>query len=118
GVLESANCRTGDHPIELNNEPWLPRPITTSNSGREDSFRDSVRSRDGKCVVTGIANRRSANWSGFETAHVFPLGSESYWREHNFGLWITDPNAPMGGFDSKINSVQNGFLLRSDVHQQ
>ena len=114
--MESANCRTGDHPIELNNEDWLPRLITTSNTGREDAFRDGVRSRDGKCVISGLVNRALPNWTTFEAAHVFPLASESYWREHNFDRWITDPNAPTGSFDSKINSVQNGFLLKSDVH--
>lgn len=47
---------------------------------------------------------------GFEAAHVFPLAYRGYWDEHNFGRWITT------GTDDTINSVQNGILLRSDIH--
>lgn len=51
-------------------------------------------------------------WLRFQAAHIFPLAYESQWKDGNYDRWITiDP--PQGG---KINSVQNGILLRSDVH--
>ncbi len=51
-------------------------------------------------------------WGGFEAAHIFPLAYEAQWKLMNYGRWITiDP--PQGG---KINSVQNGLILRNDLH--
>ena len=39
-----------------------------------DSFREGVRTRDGKCVVTGIVNALSlSRWDAFEAAHI-PAG--------------------------------------------
>jgi hypothetical protein len=92
------------------------RLITHSDSGREDSFRDGIRARDGKCVLSGIVNQGSAFniWSGFKAAHIFPLRSESYWNEANFGRWITDMDNMTGV--SRINSCQNGFILESAIH--
>ncbi|KAA8903168.1 HNH endonuclease-domain-containing protein [Sphaerosporella brunnea] len=104
-------------PIEVNNEPWVHRLITHSVSGREDAFRHGIRARDGKCVISGVVNRGAyrGNWSGFEAAHIFPLESESYWIEKGYSRWITDMDNTNGV--SKIHSLQNGFLLRGDIHQ-
>lgn len=92
------------------------RLITHCDSGREDSFRDGIRTRDGKCVLSSVVNQGSSFgvWSGFEAAHIFPLQSESYWNEANFDGWITDMDNITGV--SRINSCQNGFLLSSAIH--
>jgi len=56
-------------------------------------------------------NARSS-WAGYQAAHIFPLAYEGHWIHYNYGQWITiQPNR--GG---PINSVQNGILLRSDLH--
>lgn len=91
----------------------MHRLITHSVSGREDAFRQGIRARDGKCVISGMVNRRAPfnMWSGFEAAHIFPLESESYWIEQNYGRWIQDVTPGI----TKINSRQNGFLLRGDI---
>jgi len=52
-------------------------------------------------------------WTGFKAAHIFPLAHESYWIDKGFSQWITKSPANEGS----INSVQNGLLLRSDIHQ-
>jgi hypothetical protein len=52
-------------------------------------------------------------WTGFEAAHIFPLGYEGYWIKHNYDRWITI-RPELGG---AINSVQNGMLLSSDIRQ-
>lgn len=49
------------------------------------------------------------SWAVLQAAHIFPLGQASYWNDNNLGRWITD-----GG---SINSLQNGILLRADIHQ-
>ncbi|KAG0634674.1 HNH endonuclease-domain-containing protein [Tuber brumale] len=96
--------------IEVIDEPWVYRIISHNVTGRD---------RDRKCVISGIVNFESSiqadNWAGFEAAHIFPLQRESYWIEHNYGLWITDTDDAPGS--SKINSSQNGILLRADIHQ-
>jgi hypothetical protein len=52
-------------------------------------------------------------WQGFEAAHIFPLAYEGHWNDNGYSRWITIP--PENG--GTINSVQNGLLLRSDIHQ-
>lgn len=84
-------------------------------SGREDAFKEGIRARDGKCVMSGILNRRAPyNWSLFEAAHIFPLEKEDDWIQSSYGRWITDMEDTVGV--SKINSIQNGFLLSRNVH--
>ena len=50
-------------------------------------------------------------WGSFEAAHIFPVGVENIWRDGGFSKYITDMGV------TKINSCQNGFLLRSHVHK-
>ncbi|KAL2177582.1 HNH endonuclease-domain-containing protein [Thermothelomyces heterothallicus CBS 202.75] len=101
--------------VEVNNEIVYTRAYSIATGTRVKSFTEQVQARDGRCVVTKVENRRAAYdmWVGFEAGHIFPLAYEQQWVENNYGRWITiDP--PQGG---KINSVQNGILLRSDLHQ-
>lgn len=97
-------------------EPWFTRLISHSVSGREDPFRNGVRARDWKCVISGVINREAAfgGWDGFETAHIFPLEKEKLWIEHNYGRWIK--NMPDAVGVSKIHSVQNGLLMTAHLH--
>ena len=61
------------------------------------------------------ADRADYNdWSGFEAAHIFPLAHEDVWKQCNFGRWISILLAKGG----PINSVQNGMLLTSTLHQR
>jgi hypothetical protein len=102
--------------IHVSNEIWLHRVISHSVSGRDDRFRDGVRARDGRCVISGTRNKSTAgNWSPFEASHVFPLELESLWIQFDYGRWVDDIDDGAG--ISKINSCQNGLLLRSDVHK-
>jgi hypothetical protein len=52
-------------------------------------------------------------WHGFEAAHIFPLAYEQHWNNQGYSRWLSIiPDT--GG---SINSVQNGLLLRGDIHQ-
>ncbi|KAK9481944.1 hypothetical protein V1527DRAFT_501655 [Lipomyces starkeyi] len=66
------------------------------------SFGSKVRERDRKRVITGTINIRahSGCWVGFEAAHIFPLSHEQLF-------------ADSAGYDSGINSCQNGLLMLS-----
>ena len=58
-------------------------------------------------------NRKYDNWVGFEAAHIVPLAFQGYWNTNNSSRWVTIPTT--GG--EPMNSVQNGLLLRSDLHR-
>ncbi|KAJ5921812.1 hypothetical protein N7516_009515 [Penicillium verrucosum] len=93
--------------FRLTEEYFVRRVHSRSRSSRENSFRDSVRARDGKCVLTGLVNNLASEgmWTEFEAAHIFPLERRELWRQCNFDRLIT------------INSVQNGMLVSSSVHR-
>jgi len=102
--------------ITVTDEQWEMRLLSHSVSGRDNNFRDGIRARDGKCVISGEVNDDADinDWTGFESAHVFPLKSESIWIANNYARWITDMDNTVG--DIKINSCQNGLLLRRDLY--
>ncbi|KAF8465989.1 hypothetical protein BDZ91DRAFT_849115 [Kalaharituber pfeilii] len=104
-----------DGDIQVSNELWVQRIQSFNVSAGEDVFPDGIRARDGKCVISGIVNRRAPySWSLFEAAYIFPLEKENLWIQWGFGRWITDMEGTVG--ISKINSLQNGMLLRRDIH--
>ncbi|KAL1983690.1 hypothetical protein VTN96DRAFT_10119 [Rasamsonia emersonii] len=102
--------------IRVSDEVWFSRLISHAVSGREDAFRDGVRARDGKCVISGEVNDGATwgVWAGFQAAHVFPLEHENLWIQYNYGRWITKMDDVVG--NSKINSVQNGLLMSENLH--
>ena len=100
-------------PIHINNETLLLRTISLQSGTRVRAFTDAVRSRDRRCVITGEEYLDDDNWRGFEAAHIFPLAYEQYWTEQNYGRWISI--IPDKG--GSINSIQNGLLLDSAIHQ-
>jgi hypothetical protein len=100
-------------PFDLSNELLLSRALSLQTGTRVEAFRDAVRLRDRRCVITGEEYLDDDNWRGFEAAHIFPLAYEQYWTEQNYGRWISI--IPDKG--GTINSIQNGLLLRSDIHQ-
>ncbi|KAG0130302.1 hypothetical protein HOY82DRAFT_649632 [Tuber indicum] len=68
------------------------------------SFRQPVRERDQRCVVSGLRARLSyANkWGSFEATHIFPLEFLGLWERHGFSSLITIP--PVRESDGSINS--------------
>jgi hypothetical protein len=83
---------------------------------RTQSFSDAVRSRDGRCVITGrpAPDPANDNWSGLQAAHIYPLAYENIWTQSNYPSLITIP--PASAAAGSINSVQNGLILRNDIH--
>ncbi len=100
-------------PIHINNEVPLLRTISLQSGTRVQAFINAIRSRDRRCVITGGEYLDDDSWEGLEAAHIFPLAYEQYWTDNNYGRWISI--IPDRG--GAINSVQNGLLLRSDIHQ-
>ena len=103
--------------IKVSDEPRVQCPPSHRNmSGAEDAFRNGIRARDGKYVISGMVNKGAYydSWAGFDAAHIFPLEKESLWIQYNFGRYITDMDDTTG--DSKIDSLQNGFILQATIH--
>jgi hypothetical protein len=100
----------------MNDEPIVTRAFSLQSGTRVHEFSDAVRQRDGRCVVSGkrAVHAKRGLWAGFEAAHIFPFAWEGYWNQHNYGRWITIPPEKEGA--GTINSVQNGLLLRKDLH--
>ncbi|EPE02613.1 hypothetical protein F503_06589 [Ophiostoma piceae UAMH 11346] len=112
--LSSGDYTVSADEVCVADEPVYTRAASITTGIRTKSFTDAVRARDGGCVVSKVMNPdiEIGEWLRFQAAHIFPLAYESQWKDGNYDRWITiDP--PQGG---KINSVQNGILLRSDVH--
>ena len=67
---------------------WLVRTVSVSSGTRIGAFRDAIRERDKRCVITGeVADDRF--WWDFQAAHIFPLVYEGHWGEFNHGRWTT-----------------------------
>ena len=106
-------------PVQVNNEFVFTRARSIQTGTRTQEFVDEVRDRDKGCVVSKIENSKmridQGNWGLFEAAHIFPLAYEQHWEQFNYGRWITTIPPAKGG---TINSVQNGLLLKSDIHHE
>jgi hypothetical protein len=102
--------------IAVINEMFYTRAHSITTGTRTQAFREAVQARDGRCVVSKVKNHRATRdlWAGFEAAHIFPLAYEQQWVENNYSRW-TAIQSPQGG---SINSVQNGILLQSNLHQE
>ncbi|KFY28495.1 hypothetical protein V493_02909 [Pseudogymnoascus sp. VKM F-4281 (FW-2241)] len=104
--------------IPINTQDPRPRAVTRTSSSKLDphikTFRNRVRERDGRCVITGEKPLDDVDFVRLEAAHIFPLADLDMWKEESWQIQITDDKY-VG--ESGINSIQNKILLRSDVHQ-
>ena len=102
--------------ITLTEEAPLLRALSLHSGPRIVSFRDAVRERDRRCVITGMHVHRPdlGIWTCFEVAHIFPLVYEDLWNKSNYSSWTTVP--PANESDGSIHSVQNGILLSANMH--
>ncbi|KAK9358009.1 HNH endonuclease-domain-containing protein [Lipomyces starkeyi] len=102
--------------ITVTDERCIARALSRSvSTGRNRKFREQVRKRDGKCVITGVANPVAFidDWASFEAAHIFPLSHEDHFRSLNYPRFVTHRSDET---DTGINSCQNGLLMRSSIH--
>ena len=98
--------------LRVNNEPWLVRTRSEGLFALGKSFRDALRERDRRCVITEqpALKAKYKNWTRFIATPIFPLTHEQHWATHGYDKWITIP-----GSSGPITSVQNGMLLRVDI---
>ncbi|KAJ8102407.1 hypothetical protein POJ06DRAFT_293922 [Lipomyces tetrasporus] len=92
---------------------WVIDERCIARSFHMARFREQVRSRDGKCVITGVINPVADrnDWKSFEAAHIFPLSHEELSVWLNYSQYVTHWSE---GTDAVISSCQNGLLMRDD----
>ncbi|KAI2792486.1 hypothetical protein POX_b02524 [Penicillium oxalicum] len=107
--------------IQINQEPFVRRlPSSNLRSREAADFQKGVQARDGKCVFTGIVNRRAHlnKWVGWEAAYIFPPEREDISIENDFDRLITGTES--GGYSDRsapIYSTRNGLLLQTTIFQ-
>ncbi|KAK9327185.1 HNH endonuclease-domain-containing protein [Lipomyces starkeyi] len=101
----------------VTDERCIARPFSHTISKRDRRFREQVRTKDGKCVITGLLNPAAYinEWTSFEAAHIFPLSHEELFIRLNYPQYATIRS---GENDTGINSCQNGLLMQSGIHKQ
>ena len=104
--------------IEVNDEKFIAREKgNPPGPARDSNFRSAVRTRDKCCVLSGEfaddMDLARGYWGAFDVAHIFPLRHEEHWTAHKFADMISI--LPASG--NSINSIQNGVLLRTDMHR-
>ncbi|PUU73718.1 hypothetical protein B9Z19DRAFT_1134579 [Tuber borchii] len=84
-------------------------PTAQNHFNRSGRFRNDVRTRDGRCVVSGCVVPRTMEYDGYEAAHIYPIAYHHNWANdsHQFKL------LPEG---ESIDSMRNGIFLREDIH--
>ncbi|KAG0134044.1 hypothetical protein HOY82DRAFT_537791 [Tuber indicum] len=107
---------TTEGSIVITDETPLHRTKSLKTGTRVGSFREAVRERDRRCVITWkwVLLPQEDRWIGFEACHIFPLAHQAYWEDKKLDAWITIP--PDNESHGRINSVQNVILLKNEVH--
>ena len=103
--------------VSVTDEVPLIWAVSLPSGTRVESFRDAVFQRDKRCIITGNQAMYAdvGKWLGFEATHIFPLAFERQWNDCNLSRLITAP--PANESHGSINSVQNGIMLTSTMHQ-
>jgi len=104
--------------ISLTSERHQPRTLSLDISGTpHDVFRNRVRERDGRCCVTGelVEDER---YHPFRASHIFTVAHRDVWNLLQLSQHIRDNAPELDQGPASINSVQNGLLLRSDIHSR
>ncbi|KAF8119575.1 hypothetical protein EV363DRAFT_1381539 [Boletus edulis] len=95
-------------PISVGLTPVLSRrrhPTVSSTPLRTSAYRERARTRDPCCLISSLP-----------VAHIFPRDDVD-WVNKGYPSRITDPaTLPELGGPTKIDSIQNVMLLRSDLH--
>ncbi|CAK7245432.1 MAG: hypothetical protein STHCBS139747_007013 [Sporothrix thermara] len=107
-----------DQPIVPSAQPFFTRALSGSTGPRLESFKQQVRARDGRCVISKIQclGPQYDIWRGFEAAHIVPLAYENEWNRRGFANLITIP-PPAPRQSDTVNSVQNGLLMQASLHE-
>ncbi|KAH8812942.1 hypothetical protein F5884DRAFT_319047 [Xylogone sp. PMI_703] len=83
-------------------------------------FRDGLRDRDGKCVISGeIDSFDDDPYLGLEAVHIYPVSKVVEWNGQQCRQrWITDTTPANQIGLSGLYSLQNGLLLECGLHKK
>ena len=86
-----------DQPATSSKKAFFTRAMSKSTGTRLESFKNQVRDRDRRCVITKAEARHGPVynlWTGFESAHIVPIAYSSEWRRRGLSDLITVPPPP------------------------
>ncbi|RWQ92055.1 HNH endonuclease-domain-containing protein [Paecilomyces variotii] len=98
--------------VSVSNERYFPRTMSLESTASTERFRDQVRHRDRRCVITHnrALDAPYDSWTGFQAAHIYPRSLSELFTVHGFANKLTYD------ISEDVNSPQNGILLRQDIH--
>ncbi|KAJ6261876.1 hypothetical protein Dda_2675 [Drechslerella dactyloides] len=105
-----------EEPVEVTDEQWIPRSLPRETTSANDSFRDKVRQRDGRCVFSGLVNLRAYrnSWVPFTATHIVPLHCESWWAGAHGDMHTQLADGNIVGTEG-LDTPQNGLLLQQSI---
>lgn len=106
-------------PVLPSSQRYFTRALSVTTGTRLQSFKQQVRDRDGRCVVSKVRSLlgpQNDRWYGFQAAHIVPLAYGSEWQSRGFSSLVSLP-PPHPHQGDTINSVQNGLLMQSHFHE-
>ncbi|KDQ18486.1 hypothetical protein BOTBODRAFT_28856 [Botryobasidium botryosum FD-172 SS1] len=105
---------SADGPLQIQNTstPFFERALTPMATPRASSFITPLRSRDGKCVITG-RSPHAEDWASIKACHIVPLMQPDLFEE-KFAPLLANDTLPE---DQPLNSVQNGLILASEFRE-
>ncbi|KZF19582.1 hypothetical protein L228DRAFT_263455 [Xylona heveae TC161] len=101
--------------LQVTADQAMPRVVSLANSSgdrNEMAFRERVRHRDLRCVVSGRPVRAGL-FDRFHAAHIFPVPQLDVWRSGGWSALLEDDDFPG---KTGIHSIQNGILLDASVY--
>ncbi|TFL01329.1 hypothetical protein BDV98DRAFT_567916 [Pterulicium gracile] len=103
--------------LEITSEHHRPRNSSLNRSGSPGvaSFTSRVRERDRRCCISGTLVPEDL-FAPFRTSHIYPVAHTDTWNNRRLHEHILDDAPEEEQGTSQINSVQNGLLLRTDLH--
>lgn len=74
-----------------------------------------MRERDNRCCISGVRVVEDL-FAPFRASHIHPIAHSDVWNRLNLSAYVIDDAPEKEQGESKINSVQNVLLLKSNLH--
>lgn len=75
-----------------------------------------ARNLEAELYDSGPEEDPDSEFAGFDAAHIFPVANEDEWVNEGYERFMRDGAKLEDVSLTKINSSQNGLLMRSDIH--
>jgi HNH endonuclease len=99
--------------VQPSDQVYHPRTMSLSATARDNRFRDQVRNRGRRCVISGREVRKDdiaeGVWTSFEAAHIFPLALDQLFNHLRYNNLITHNVPPRSKLSPKRHPPTVGY---------